>query len=381
MAGLYIHIPFCLSRCSYCSFYSTIDTKLKKQYVDALCKELALRKDDLLLPQTEDNNEVRDTPLTTIYFGGGTPSCLIKEEFEQIFSAINLHFNAHLKEITIECNPDDITPDYVKTLKHYANRVSLGIQSFNDNQLKIINRRHSANEAINAVKLLQREGVSNISVDLIFGFPNETLEDWKNDINQALSLNVQHISAYSLMYEEGTKLYYLLEKGKVKPINEELSLRMFDTLVDELVSNGYEHYEISNFAKQGFRSVHNSNYWRAIPYLGVGASAHSYDKTSRQWNIANIQQYIEAINRGEVPCEKEILDKDTQYNDLITTALRTKEGICINDLSPLYADYLMKNSDTFLKNGTMEKTADNYIKLTRKGLYISDNIMAELVKV
>lgn len=381
MAGLYIHIPFCLSRCSYCSFYSTIDTKLKKQYVDALCKELALRKDYLLLPQAEDNNEVRDTPLTTIYFGGGTPSCLTKEEFEQIFSAINLHFNAHLEEITIECNPDDITSDYVKTLKHYANRVSLGIQSFNDNQLKIINRRHSANEAINAVKLLQCEGVSNISVDLIFGFPNETLEDWKNDINQALSLNVQHISAYSLMYEEGTKLYYLLEKGKIKPISEELSLRMFDTLVDELVANGYEHYEISNFAKQGFRSVHNSNYWRAIPYLGIGASAHSYDKTSRQWNIANIQQYIEAINRGEVPCEKEILDKDTQYNDLITTALRTKEGICINDLSPLYADYLMKNSDTFLKNGTMEKTADNYIKLTRKGLYISDNIMAELVKV
>ena len=203
----------------------------------------------------------------------------------------------------------------------------------------------------------------------------------EENINQALSLNVQHISAYSLMYEEGTKLYYLLEKGKIKPISEELSLRMFDTLVDELVANGYEHYEISNFAKQGFRSVHNSNYWRAIPYLGVGASAHSYDKTSRQWNIANIQQYIEAINRGEVPCEKEILDKDTQYNDLITTALRTKEGICINDLSPLYADYLMKNSDAFLKNGTMEKTADNYIKLTRKGLYISDNIMAELVKV
>ena len=381
MAGLYIHIPFCLSRCSYCSFYSTIDTKLKKQYVDALCKELALRKDYLFLPQAGDNNEVRDTSLTTIYFGGGTPSCLTKEEFEQIFSAINLHFKDNLKEITIECNPDDITPDYVKTLKHYANRVSLGIQSFNDNQLNIINRRHSANEAINAVKLLQREGVSNISVDLIFGFPNETLEDWKNDINQALSLNVQHISAYSLMYEEGTKLYYLLEKGKIKPISEELSLRMFDTLVDELVANGYEHYEISNFAKQGFRSVHNSNYWRAIPYLGVGASAHSYDKTSRQWNIANIQQYIEAINRGEVPCEKEILDKDTQYNDLITTALRTKEGICINDLSPLYADYLMKNSDAFLKNGTMEKTADNYIRLTRKGLYISDNIMAELVKV
>lgn len=381
MAGLYIHIPFCLSRCSYCSFYSTIDTKLKKRYVDALCKELALRKDYLLLPQAEDNNEVRDTSLTTIYFGGGTPSCLTKEEFEQIFSAINLHFNDSLKEITIECNPDDITSDYVKTLKHYANRVSLGIQSFNDNQLKMINRRHSANEAINAVKLLQREGVSNISVDLIFGFPNETLEDWKNDINQALSLNVQHISAYSLMYEEGTKLYYLLEKGKIKPISEELSLRMFDALVDELVANGYEHYEISNFAKQGFRSVHNSNYWRAIPYLGIGASAHSYDKTSRQWNIANIQQYIEAINRGEIPCEKEILDKDTQYNDLITTALRTKEGICINDLSPLYADYLMKNSDTFLKNGTMEKTADNYIRLTRKGLYISDNIMAELVKV
>ena len=379
MAGLYLHVPFCSSKCSYCAFYSVTNNQLKQDYIEAVCKELYLRKhffQDIHL----ENNQF-DPIVNTVYFGGGTPSCLDESDFEKIFNTIYDCFGSSFEEVTIECNPDDITLPYAKILKKYANRISLGIQTFNNDQLKLINRRHNAEEAIKAVNIIKEVGISNISIDLIFGFPKETLADWLFDINQAIKLDVQHVSAYSLMFEEGTKLYHLLQKEKIEQISEELSVEMYDVLIDQLSEAGLAQYEISNFAKPGFESRHNSSYWNETPYLGVGPSAHSYNLSTRSWNVSNVSQYVKSISKGILPLEEEQIDEITRYNDLITTALRTKEGIHLNTLQEDYAQYLLEQSSEFIKEGTMIKTSDNRLALTRKGYYISDTIMAELIKV
>ena len=379
MAGLYLHVPFCSSKCSYCAFYSVTNNQLKQDYIEAVCKELYLRKhffQDIHLKKNQF-----DPVVNTVYFGGGTPSCLDESDFEKIFNAIYDCFGSSFEEVTIECNPDDITLSYAKTLKKYANRISLGIQTFNNDQLKLINRRHNADEAIKAVNIIKDVGISNISIDLIFGFPKETLADWLFDINQAIKLDVQHVSAYSLMFEEGTKLYHLLQKEKIEQISEELSVEMYDVLIDKLSEAGLAQYEISNFAKPGFESRHNSSYWNETPYLGVGPSAHSYNLSTRSWNVSNVSQYVKSISKGILPLEEEQIDEITRYNDLITTALRTKEGIHLNTLQEDYVQYLLEQSSEFIKEGTMIKTSDNQLALTRKGYYISDAIMAELIKV
>ena len=379
MAGLYLHVPFCSSKCSYCAFYSVTNNQLKQDYIEAVCKELYLRKhffQDIHLK----NNQFAPV-VNTVYFGGGTPSCLDESDFEKIFNAIYDCFGTSFEEVTIECNPDDITLPYAKILKKYANRISLGIQTFNNDQLKFINRRHNAEEAIKAVNIIKEVGISNISIDLIFGFPKETLADWLFDINQAINLDVQHVSAYSLMFEEGTKLYHLLQKEEIEQILEELSVEMYDVLIDKLSEAGLAQYEISNFAKPGFESRHNSSYWNETPYLGVGPSAHSYNLSTRSWNVSNVSQYVKSISKGILPLEEEQIDEITRYNDLITTALRTKEGIHLNALQEDYAQYLLEQSSEFIKEGTIIKTSDNRLALTRKGYYISDAIMAELIKV
>ena len=379
MAGLYLHVPFCSSKCSYCAFYSVTNNQLKQDYIEAVCKELYLRKH--FFQDIHLKNNQFDPVVNTVYFGGGTPSCLDESNFEKIFNAIYDCFGSSFEEVTIECNPDDITLSYAKTLKKYANRISLGIQTFNNDQLKLINRRHNAEEAINAVNIIKEVGISNISIDLIFGFPKETLADWLFDINQAIKLDVQHVSAYSLMFEEGTKLYHLLQKEKIEQISEDLSVEMYDVLIDKLSEVGLAQYEISNFAKPGFESRHNSSYWNETPYLGVGPSAHSYNLSTRSWNVSNVSQYVKSISKGILPLEEEQIDVITRYNDLITTALRTKEGIHLNALQEDYAQYLLEQSSEFIKEGTMIKTNDNRLALTRKGYYISDAIMAELIKV
>lgn len=379
MAGLYLHVPFCSSKCSYCAFYSVTNNQLKQDYIEAVCKELYLRKH--FFQDIHLKNNQFDPVVNTVYFGGGTPSCLDESDFEKIFNAIYDCFGTSFEEVTIECNPDDITLSYAKTLKKYANRISLGIQTFNNDQLKLINRRHNAEEAIKAVNIIKEVGISNISIDLIFGFPKETLADWLFDINQAIKLDVQHVSAYSLMFEEGTKLYHLLQKEKIEQISEELSVEMYDVLIDKLSEAGLAQYEISNFAKPGFESRHNSSYWNETPYLGVGPSAHSYNLSTRSWNVSNVSQYVKSISKGILPLEEEQIDEITRYNDLITTALRTKEGIHLNTLQEDYAQYLLEQSSEFVKEGTMIKTSDNRLALTRKGYYISDAIMAELIKV
>ena len=379
MAGLYLHVPFCSSKCSYCAFYSVTNNQLKQDYIEAICKELYLRK-QFFKDIHFKNNQFKPL-VNTVYFGGGTPSCLDEYAFEKIFNAIYDCFGNSFEEVTIECNPDDITLSYAKILKKYANRISLGIQTFNNDQLKLINRRHNAEEAMNAVNIIKEVGISNISIDLIFGFPKETLADWLFDINQAIKLDVQHVSAYSLMFEEGTKLYHLLQKEKIEQISEELSVEMYDVLIDKLSEAGLVQYEISNFAKLGFESRHNSSYWNETPYLGVGPSAHSYNLSTRSWNVSNVSQYVKSISKGILPLEEEQIDEITRYNDLITTALRTKEGIHLNTLQEDYAQYLLEQSSEFIKEGTIIKTSDNRLALTRKGYYISDAIMAELIKV
>lgn len=375
MAGLYIHIPFCASRCIYCGFYSTTLPQLQDRYVEAVCREMEFRE---------------ERSLSTIYLGGGTPSQLSAENLRKIFLYINKVYGTDFKEaedgseieITMECNPDDITPEFCETLRTLpVNRISMGAQTFSDSRLRFLRRRHTADEVRTAVKLLRSIGIGNISVDLMFGFPHETLEEWKYDIRECLALNVEHISAYSLMYEEGTPLYKMLVEGKIKEIDEELSLQMYETLINMLTAAGFEHYEISNFAKPSFRSRHNSSYWHDTPYIGIGAAAHSFDTVSRRWNVADIKTYIESIERGEQPYEREVLDTDTRYNETVMTGLRTCEGVDLKYISDSfgakYGRHLLSNAQKNISLGNLI-VEDNRLRLTRKGIYTSDGITAEL---
>ncbi len=377
MTGLYIHIPFCASRCIYCGFYSTTNVDIKQRYVDTLCHEMELRR-----------YEVKG-PLSTIYVGGGTPSQLSLDQLRQIFTSITNIWGKTEGEITIECNPDDINAKFANGLASIGiNRVSMGVQTFNDPQLHFLHRRHSAEEAILATQQLRAAGIHNINIDLMFGFPNESMALWEEDIWMALALNPQHISAYSLMYEKGTPLYNMLHTGKIQEIDEQLSLAMYNKLIDLLTAAGYEHYEISNFAWHNenisFRSQHNSSYWHEIPYIGLGAAAHSYNLISRSWNIADINQYIKNIQHDILPSETEELDLNTRYDDLITTALRTSEGINMTKMKEEYGtnlyDYLIEGAKKYIARHQM-KMANDHLSLTRDGLFISDMIMSDLMKV
>ena len=333
-------------------------------------------------------NEVRGEIIDTIYFGGGTPSQLTIPQLEQLFLYINkvysltTHLSPLTPEITIEMNPDDVTPAWADVLPRLGvNRVSMGAQTFNDERLRFLHRRHTARQVPEAVKILRNAGIRNISIDLMYGFPGETLDDWQRDIDSALALNVEHISAYCLMVEEGTLLWRLKMKDeKLKMPDEELERLMYEVLIDKLTAAGYEHYEISNFAKPGYRSRHNSSYWQDVPYIGLGAAAHSYDLKYRSYNVADIQQYIEAIERGELPSEQEVIDEDTHYNDRITVALRTSDGLDLTTLSNRHRHYCMREAQRFLDDGLLQ-LSDNRLSLTRKGLFVSDYVMSSLIMV
>lgn len=362
MAGLYIHIPFCKSRCIYCGFYSTTLLELRQRYVDAMCKEMSIRGTGCLIE--------------TIYIGGGTPSQLTIEQLSQLFDTIYI-YNKVMRdaEVTVEVNPDDITVEYAAALSQLGiNRVSMGAQTFDDERLRFLHRRHTTNQVPLAVERLRKAGIHHISIDLMYGFPGESVEDWEHDIDAVLALNVEHLSAYCLMIEEGT----LLHRMGIEPTDEETERTMYELLINKLTATGYEHYEISNFAKPGFRSRHNSNYWREVPYIGIGAAAHSYTLTCRSWNVADIHQYIDAIERGEIPCEREILDENTRYNDRITVALRTKDGLDLSMLSDKYKSYCLHEAQQFINNGLL-RINDNHLSLTRKGLFVSDYIMSSLI--
>lgn len=378
MAGLYIHIPFCASRCIYCGFYSTVHPEWQDRYVRALCREMTL---------LSEAGFCQGQPIGTIYLGGGTPSQLTHANLERLFDYINKVYDVQADaEVTMECNPDDIAPGMLAGLP--VNRVSMGAQTFDDRRLAFLHRRHTAAEVDRAVDMLRADGIGNISIDLMFGFPNETLADWQSDISHALSLRPEHLSAYGLMFEEGTPLYRLQQQGKVKEVDEELSLRMYDVLVDRLTAAGYEHYEISNFARleptdngvSRYRSRHNSSYWHDVPYIGLGAAAHSYDLRTRHWNPADIKVYMEGIEAGRLPYEEEAISPDTHYDDIVTTALRTREGIDLDGLDVRHRDFLMANAHGYVSRGLL-RLDGHHLRLTRAGIAISNVIMSDLMDV
>lgn len=373
MAGIYIHIPFCKRRCIYCDFFSTTQSEKKSEYVHALVRELEIRKDYL------DNEEIE-----TIYLGGGTPSQLSQEELEEIFAHIYKVYKVTPDaEITLEANPDDLAPEYVSMLRTLPfNRISMGIQTFQEETLKLLHRRHTAQQAIEAFKRCREAGFQNISIDLMYGLPGETLETWEQDLQQAIALHPEHISAYHLIYEEGTTLWNLREQNKVEEAEEELSLTLFKTLIERLTKAGYQHYEISNFCLPGLHSRHNSSYWTGKKYLGCGPSAHSFDGTSRQWNVSSLDKYLEGIRTDQLDFEIENLDLYTRYNDFVITSIRTCWGMPLSQLRTNYGEtlynYCLRMAKPHIRQGVLEIKEDT-LKLTSEGIFISDGIMSDLL--
>lgn len=375
MAGIYIHIPFCKRRCIYCDFFSTTQSEKKSTYVHALCRELEMRKDYL------ENEEIE-----TIYLGGGTPSQLSFDELEKIFTSIyNIYKIKEDAEITLETNPDDLTPIYVNKLRQLPiNRLSMGIQTFHEETLKLLHRRHTAQQAIEAYHCCREAGFHNISIDLMYGLPGETLERWENDLQQAIELQPEHISAYHLIYEEDTVLWKLKSQCQVKEADEELSVTLFSTLIQRLTEAGYQHYEISNFSLPHFQSRHNSSYWTGKKYLGCGPSAHSYNAISRQWNVASLDKYIIGINSAKPDFEIEELDLYTRYNDLVITSIRTCWGMSLPELLDNFGEqlynYCLKMAQPHIQQGTLIQE-NQILKLTSKGIFVSDGIMSDLLWV
>ena len=375
MAGIYIHTPFCKRRCIYCDFFSTTQSEKKPAYVHALCQELDMRK-----------NYLEGEDIETIYLGGGTPSQLSQKELEEIFSTLyNIYKVKDNVEITLEANPDDLTPEYVHMLRTLPiNRISMGIQTFQEETLKLLHRRHTARQAIEAFQRCREADFQNISIDLMYGLPGETLDTWKENLQQAIALHPEHISAYHLIYEEGTALWKLREQHQVEEADEDLSVTLFRTLIEELTHAGYEHYEISNFCLPELHSRHNSSYWTGKKYLGCGPSAHSFNGTSRQWNVASLDKYIHAIQQGKLDYEIEELDIYTRYNDFVITTIRTHWGMSLSQLRSIYGEelyqYCLRMAKPHLAQGVLEMKGDT-LKLTKEGIFISDGIMSDLLWV
>lgn len=375
MFSLYIHVPFCATLCVYCDFFSNTDTRYKEPYLRAIEKEMELR-----------GEYIDDDTLETIYLGGGTPSRLSGNDLERIFNAISRRFSiAEGAEITLEANPDDIRPDYLSALRDLPiNRISMGIQSFRPEDLRLLNRRHDREQAIRAVELCQAHGFTNLSIDLIYGLPGQTPEAWEENLRQAIRLGTPHLSAYHLTYEEGTALYKRLQAGQVEPVDEEVSVTLFHILTERMAEAGFQHYEISNFARPGFHARHNSAYWTGKPYLGLGPSAHSYNRTSREWNVASLPLYLRGIESGQPATERETLDLSTRYNDFIITGLRTMWGISLDKLRTEFGEallaYCQKQALPYIQRGLLRQENDR-LALSQAGILLSDGIMSELMYI
>lgn len=375
MAGIYIHIPFCKQRCTYCDFYTQVAPQMIPDLVNALCREMDIRS---------DYNQ--HATIDTIYFGGGTPSLLSAAQFNLIFSAIFSYFSVCSDaEITFEANPDDLSPEFFSEIRKLPfNRISIGIQSFDDNDLKAINRRHTAQQAESAIMLAREAGFRNISIDLIYGLPGQTLSAWEKQLDKGLNLQPEHISIYGLTYEKDTKLWKQREKGLISVVNEEQMIDMYELLIDKTAQAGYEAYEISNFAKPGFRSRHNSAYWKLTPFIGLGPSAHSFDGNSRQWNIASTRKYIDAIAHNNIFFEKEALSDNEKFNDFVMISLRTKEGIDTEIIYKLFGSKLSAllnfNVAKYIESGHII-SENKKLFLSLKGIHISDAIISDLMFV
>jgi len=375
LAGIYIHIPFCLQACNYCDFHFSTSLKTKNKIISSIIHELILRK-----------NYLKNDIIETIYFGGGTPSILESSELDKILECLFKYYNVSpFPEVTIESNPNDLNKKKIKNLISLGiNRLSLGGQSFNDSQLKILNRTHSSFDVENSIKIAQELGINNINLDLIYGLPKLSVKDWEEDLNKAISLNVTHLSCYCLTIEKGTVFFNKLKKGTLKVASDKNKTDQFLLMRKILINENYIHYEISNFCKQNYRSKHNSSYWNFQKYLGVGPSAHSFNGKTRQWNISNNSKYINSIKDNEVFYEEEVLTRNNIINEFILTSLRKIEGISNKKLKEItshkeYANFKLQINDLVNRSLIFEK--NDYYSLTEQGMILCDKITSDLFLV
>lgn len=368
--GLYIHVPFCQSRCLYCDFFSTtLSHEWKLRYVDAVLREMRSRRDEL---------DVARVP--SLYIGGGTPSQLTAPMLARILEEATALFPLTTDaEVTVEANPDDVTEEWLEGLRATGvNRISMGVQTFSDSILSFLRRRHTSAQAIKAVELCRSYGYENISLDLIYGLPGQTMQIWQEDVRRVLSLGVPHLSAYSLSYEDGTPLTRMLENGEVEETSDDLSWQMYQFLMDETAAAGMQHYEISNFCKPGMHSRHNSSYWQSTPYLGFGPGAHSFDGALiRRSNDADLKGYV--ASHGDAPHHIEKLTSDERYDELVMTRLRTCNGLPLSLLSEEEKAYCLKMSEAHLQNGRL-RLEDGILKLTREGIFVSNDVISDLMR-
>ncbi|MBQ8761443.1 MAG: radical SAM family heme chaperone HemW [Bacteroidales bacterium] len=372
MNGIYIHVPFCKSKCAYCNFFSLASESRIKDYVEALKREIIYRKDYL-----------EDEEVKTIYFGGGTPSLLPVESVDEILTLLHNNFDIDANpEITLELNPDTIDREKMSSLKQMGvNRMSVGIQSFFDDDLLYLGRRHDSNHALRVLEDLKNVNFDKITLDLIYGIPTLTEEKWDKNLDIFFSTGISHLSAYALTVEPRTILGQKIDKGDLQEVNEDETIKHYQILVERTKEHGFEHYEISNFAKEGCRSMHNSIYWSDGKYLGLGPSAHSYDGKSRQWNIANLSQYLKLAGNSDDCFEKEILTLDDKYNEYVMTSLRTSWGCNVEKIALhygiKYADFFLKNVKKYVESGEMLINDNNYF-LSENGKLFADGIASDL---
>lgn len=374
---LYIHIPFCHRKCSYCAFFSKVTDYSPARYVEALCCELEQRgRGELSAPL--------GSKIHTVYFGGGTPSLLPVELIGRIVDTIARCYDlSELEEATLECNPEDVSPGFLQQLErlHFFNRLSIGVQSLHDDDLRRLNRRHSSRQATDAINCAVENGIKHLSVDLIYGLPYQSVAKWCDVLDQLISCHgfhgIDHLSAYALTVEPGTMLERQLVTGRIEAATEDMQLEHYRLLKEWLAGSGFEQYEVSNFARPGGRSRHNSRYWQRVPYMGVGASAHSFDGATRSWNVSDIGRYVEGVEHGCMERECETLTPDDAYNEYIMTALRTTEGIDKSMVHQRYAARLSAKAAPFVQRGLLVETASRYVP-TESGLLMADGMAAEL---
>ena len=373
MAGIYLHIPFCKQACHYCDFHFSTSLAKKAPLLKAIEKELILRKGEV------------EEEVQTIYFGGGTPSLLSRQEIDNLIDTIEEQYMvSEFPEITLEANPDDLSKEYLVELAESSiTRLSIGVQSFFDEDLKLMNRAHNSGEALDSI-LWAKEHFENISIDLIYGIPEMTLARWEENLDKALSLEVPHLSCYALTVEPKTALHHFIEKGVVPPVDDALAQEHHQLLIEKMTVAGYHNYEFSNFGKPGFYSENNMAYWHGEPYLGVGPSAHSFDGEQRSWNVSNNSKYIKAIEAGELPLERETLTQRDHYNEYVMTRLRTMWGISLEEVRLRfgmdYYDYLMGQSEDFVRDNLLSIN-DEHLLVTKEGKFLSDGIASDLFKI
>lgn len=372
MSGLYIHIPFCVKKCNYCNFHFSTQFNYKSQLIQAIGKELILRKNELI------------SPIKTIYFGGGTPSILNYKELEYLFTIIKEHYDmSETKEITFEANPDDLSLEYLHFLKNQTpvNRLSVGIQSFIDEDIKFMNRNHNADEAIQSIRSAQDIGFENITIDLIYGGQTTTHERWMYTLEKAISLGIPHISSYALTVEPKTAFEAQIRKNKLPPIDEEKQATQFEMLRNKLIEHKYIQYEFSNFGKETFFSQHNTSYWKNKPYLGIGPSAHSYNgKDKRSWNVSHNIKYLKAIEKNILNYEEEVISEKDRFNEKIMLGLRTVWGINIDELEKEFSSSLMKHFYKELKKLEATKKvriSNQIVTIHPESLFFTDGIIAQ----